>query len=310
MAAETSQTLDRGLRVLDPGRDARRADRHRAGRPARGEPHRRLPAGRHPRAARAGPPRRPRPAARRARRAALARGLQPVLRDLAVPVLRALAEELGCTAHLTVADGEEALALAVVEPSWTDFHVGYRVGARHPLDQGAAGKAILLGRTRRRAAYAETAGEIQAGAHGVAAPVLGVEGLEASVGIVSLGDFDATSSGRRWYLRPPRSRAGCRERLPPSAATSSGPRPAVLPTSSRSSSTRASSSTPTSGSRLGIELLTIDARIVIASVDTYLRFAEATNRLDLEERAGPDGADRRGGGRSSRKSRRTSPRRR
>ena len=32
---------------------------------------------------------------------------------------------------------------------------------------------------------------------------------------------------------------------------------------------------------VGIELLTIDARIVIASVDTYLRFAEATNRLDL-----------------------------
>ncbi|HYG93720.1 MAG TPA: gas vesicle protein GvpJ [Nocardioides sp.] len=34
-------------------------------------------------------------------------------------------------------------------------------------------------------------------------------------------------------------------------------------------------------SLVGIELLTIDARIVIASVDTYLRFAEATNRLDL-----------------------------
>jgi len=32
---------------------------------------------------------------------------------------------------------------------------------------------------------------------------------------------------------------------------------------------------------VGIELLTIDARIVIASVDTYLRFAEAVNRLDL-----------------------------
>ena len=37
-------------------------------------------------------------------------------------------------------------------------------------------------------------------------------------------------------------------------------------------------------SALGIELLTIDARVVIASVDTYLRFAEATNRLELEEK--------------------------
>lgn len=35
-------------------------------------------------------------------------------------------------------------------------------------------------------------------------------------------------------------------------------------------------------SLVGIELLTIDARIVIASVDTYLRFAEAVNRLDLK----------------------------
>ncbi|WP_425385406.1 gas vesicle protein GvpJ [Streptomyces himastatinicus] len=34
-------------------------------------------------------------------------------------------------------------------------------------------------------------------------------------------------------------------------------------------------------SLVGIEILTIDARIVVASVDTYLRFAEATNRLDL-----------------------------
>jgi hypothetical protein len=34
-------------------------------------------------------------------------------------------------------------------------------------------------------------------------------------------------------------------------------------------------------SLVGIELLTIDARVVIASVDTYLRFAEAVNRLDI-----------------------------
>jgi len=37
---------------------------------------------------------------------------------------------------------------------------------------------------------------------------------------------------------------------------------------------------------IGIELITIDARIVIASVDTYLRFAEAVNRLDLMETGG------------------------
>lgn len=132
----------------------------------------------------------------------LASAVQPVLRDLALPVLRDLAEQVGCTAHLTVADGDEALALAVAEPTWTDFHVGYRVGSRHPLDRGAAGRAILLGRAARDGSapsaadgdgvtWSLTTGELQAGARGLAAPVLGVDGLDASVGIVTLGDIDA-----------------------------------------------------------------------------------------------------------------------
>src|SRR5215471_16223851 len=36
-------------------------------------------------------------------------------------------------------------------------------------------------------------------------------------------------------------------------------------------------------SLVGIELVTIDARVVVASVDTYLRFAEAVNRLDISQ---------------------------
>ncbi|CAN5169835.1 helix-turn-helix domain-containing protein [soil metagenome] len=125
----------------------------------------------------------------------LARGLKPVLRELSGPVLRGLAEELGMTAHLTIADGGEALAIAVVEPTWTDFHVGYRVGARHPLGRGAAGRAILLGRQEDSSGFAVTAGELQPGAQGVASPVRGVDGLEASVGIVTLGDLDPGAVG-------------------------------------------------------------------------------------------------------------------
>jgi hypothetical protein len=42
-------------------------------------------------------------------------------------------------------------------------------------------------------------------------------------------------------------------------------------------------------SLIGIEILTIDARIVIASVDTYLRFAEAVNRLDIVQESASQG---------------------
>jgi len=125
----------------------------------------------------------------------LSAAVQPVLREAAAPVLRALAEQVGCTAHLTVSDGDEALALSVIEPSWTDFHVSYRVGARHPLDRGAAGRAILAGRETAGPAYVATTGELQPGARGIAAAVRDVDGLEASVGIVTLDDIDVDRLG-------------------------------------------------------------------------------------------------------------------
>jgi DNA-binding IclR family transcriptional regulator len=119
----------------------------------------------------------------------LARRAQPLVAGAALPALRRLAEQVGATAHLTVAEGDEAVALAVVEPSWTQIHVAYRTGARHPLERGAAGRAILAGRTGDEG-YATTAGELQPGAFGIAAPVRGVEGLEASVGVVALSPLD------------------------------------------------------------------------------------------------------------------------
>jgi DNA-binding IclR family transcriptional regulator len=125
----------------------------------------------------------------------LAGRVLPQLRLLATPVLRALAEDIGATAHLTVADGDVAQAVAVVEPSWTAFHVAYRVGARHPLDRGAAGKAITLGRGGR--GWVGSSGELQAGAFGVAAPVRGVPELRASVGVVALAALDDATVGPR-----------------------------------------------------------------------------------------------------------------
>jgi DNA-binding IclR family transcriptional regulator len=124
----------------------------------------------------------------------LAGRAQPLIAEAARPLLRKLAESVGATAHLTVADGAEATALAVVEPSWTSFHVAYRTGARHPIGRGAAGKAILSGR-HGDPAWQATEGELEAGAYGVAAPVLGIEGLEASVGVIALAPLDAGAVG-------------------------------------------------------------------------------------------------------------------
>lgn len=127
----------------------------------------------------------------------LARAIEPLLRDQARPVLRKLAEDVGATAHLTVAEGDEALAIAVIEPSWTDYHVAYRVGTRHPLDRGAAGRAIVLGREDAAAPYSLTRDELQPGARGLAAPVRGIPGLECSVGVVALGELDVDAVGVR-----------------------------------------------------------------------------------------------------------------
>jgi len=124
----------------------------------------------------------------------LARRAQPLVADAALPALRRLAEQVGATAHLTVAEGGEAVALAVVEPSWTRFHVAYRTGSRHPLDRGAAGRAILASRAGLPD-WVATSGELEPGAYGVAAPVLGVEGLEASVGVVALAPLDTVRVG-------------------------------------------------------------------------------------------------------------------
>lgn len=124
----------------------------------------------------------------------LAHRSQPLIADVARPVLRRLAESVGATAHFTIADGNEAIALAVVEPSWTELHVAYRAGTRHAMDRGAAGRAIIAGRRGDRR-WVVTTGELQPGAYGIAAAILGVEDLEASVGVVALAPLDAAAVG-------------------------------------------------------------------------------------------------------------------
>ncbi len=114
----------------------------------------------------------------------LAGRVLPQLRFASLPALRALSERVGATVHLTVADGSEAQAIAVVEPSWTSYHVSYRAGTRHSVQRGAAGRAIDLPSDGPK--WIASTGELQPGSYGVAAPVHGVPGLRASVGVVAL----------------------------------------------------------------------------------------------------------------------------
>ncbi|NIH77507.1 helix-turn-helix domain-containing protein [Amycolatopsis viridis] len=125
----------------------------------------------------------------------LAGQVVPQLREAARPVLRELAEACGATAHLSIAEGDLVEPLVTVEPSGTDFHVAYRVGARHPIGVGAAGKAMALRRGGR--GWVVVTGEPQRGTSGVAAPVRGVPGLRAAVGVIALGPVDTETVGPR-----------------------------------------------------------------------------------------------------------------
>ena len=78
-----------------------------------------------------------------ARMAALAAGVAHDLQAEAMPELTAVANELGMTCLLAVLDGDECITLVSVEPRHAVASVAQRPGARHPITRGAPGKAIL-----------------------------------------------------------------------------------------------------------------------------------------------------------------------
>ncbi|WP_424936456.1 MULTISPECIES: IclR family transcriptional regulator [Bacteria] len=77
------------------------------------------------------------------RMAALAAGVAHDLQAEALPELTAVANDLGMTCFLAVLDGEECITLTSVEPRHAIASVAQRPGARHPATVGAPGKAIL-----------------------------------------------------------------------------------------------------------------------------------------------------------------------
>ncbi|ETW23072.1 MULTISPECIES: IclR family transcriptional regulator [Mycobacterium] len=104
------------------------------------------------------------------------------LRQLSLPTLRALADELGTTVSLLVAEGDEQVAVAVIVPTQVAYQLAFHEGSRYPLDRGAAGIALLAGMpprpgerdlvaaTRERG-WVMTYGEIEPNTYGLAVPV-------------------------------------------------------------------------------------------------------------------------------------------
>jgi DNA-binding IclR family transcriptional regulator len=78
-----------------------------------------------------------------ARMAALAAGVAHDIQAEALPELTAAANELGMTSFLAVLDSDECVTLVSVEPRHAEGSVAQRPGTRHPITRGAPGRAIL-----------------------------------------------------------------------------------------------------------------------------------------------------------------------
>ncbi|ONH30849.1 IclR family transcriptional regulator [Pseudofrankia asymbiotica] len=115
-----------------------------------------------------------------ARLATLAEAFLPTLRDATAPIMRSLADRLQSTVMLFVAQGEDAVAIAMTEPTTAPHHLAFRPGMRTPLTRGAAGYAILaadppsVGEPEevahaRDVGYARSHAEVEAGQYAVAA---------------------------------------------------------------------------------------------------------------------------------------------
>lgn len=104
------------------------------------------------------------------------------LRALSVPTLRTLADDLGATVSLLVAEGDQQVAIAVIVPTLVFYQLSFHEGSRHPLERGSAGLALLASmpprpgerdlvpRTREQG-WVITHGEIEPDTYGLAVPV-------------------------------------------------------------------------------------------------------------------------------------------
>ena len=104
------------------------------------------------------------------------------VRQLSLPTLRALADDLGTTVSLLIAEGDQQVAIAVIVPSHVAYQLPFHEGSRYPLNRGAAGIALLasmpprpgerdlVARARERG-WVTTYGEIEPNTYGLAVAV-------------------------------------------------------------------------------------------------------------------------------------------
>jgi DNA-binding IclR family transcriptional regulator len=104
------------------------------------------------------------------------------VRQLSLPTLRALADDLRTTVSLLIAEGDQQVAIAVIVPNLVSYQLSFHEGSRYPLDRGAAGMALLasmpprpgernLVSVARKQGWVITHGEIEPNTYGLAVPV-------------------------------------------------------------------------------------------------------------------------------------------
>ncbi|WP_234787279.1 IclR family transcriptional regulator, partial [Mycolicibacter sinensis] len=130
------------------------------------------------------------------------------LRQLSLPTLRALADELGTTVSLLVAEGDQQVAVAVIVPTQVGYQLAFHEGSRHPLSLGAAGIALLAAMPRRpdereivpqtrERGWVVTHGEIEPGTFGLAVPVRRQHGSSATQHDILAMRDQVDAGGRR-----------------------------------------------------------------------------------------------------------------
>ncbi|WP_156687123.1 IclR family transcriptional regulator [Mycobacterium sp. Marseille-P9652] len=104
------------------------------------------------------------------------------VRQVSLPTLRALADDLGTTVSLLMAEGDQQVAVAVIVPSHVAYQLSFHEGSRYPLNRGAAGIALLasmpprpgerdLVSRARECGWVTTYGEIEPNTYGLAVAV-------------------------------------------------------------------------------------------------------------------------------------------